>query len=121
MNDNDILIARKTEGGSRSIVIDGDAADFDRQNRRVKIRQAAEEAKRKEEAAYRKWCQDNQAAIERAEQAKRRRHVHMGIALVLSVGALMAMTMAGLMHTVVGMAFIAGDAAVCGWFAGRNS
>lgn len=120
MNDNDILIARKTEGGSRSVVVDGDTVDFDRQNRRVRERKNAEEAKRKEEAAYHKWCQEQQAAMERAEQAKRRRHVHMGIALVLSVGALMAMTMAGLIHTVVGMAFIAGDAAVCGWFAGRN-
>lgn len=119
MNDNDILIARKTESGHRSAVIDGDVADFERQNRRVKDRQAAEDAKRKQEAECARMRQMEKEAAERAEYARRRKQVHMGIALVLSVGALMVMTLVGLIHTVVGMAFIAGDAAACGWLLGR--
>lgn len=121
MNDNDILIARKTESGSRSVVIDGDVADFERQNRRVKDRQAAEAAKRKQEAENARLFQLMEEAAKREEYNKRRKRVQLGIAMVASVAALVAMTLTGLMHTVVGMAFIAGDAAAFGWMLGRVS
>lgn len=117
MSDNDILIARKTEGGCRSVVIDGDTADFARQNRRVKERAEAEEAKRKAEIELARIRKMEKEAAEKAEYEKRRKQVRMLSVLVLSVGALMAMTMGGLMDQVVGMVFIAGDAAVCGYFA----
>lgn len=118
MSDNDILIARKTEGGCRTVVIDGDTADFERQNRRVRERQMAEEAKRKEEAEFARRMRDEREAAYRAECDRRRKRVCMVFGLALSVGALMAMTLVGLMHTVVGMAFIAGDAAVFGYHIG---
>ena len=121
MNDNDILIARKTENGSRSVVIDGDAADCERQNRRVKERQAAEAAKRKQEAECARMRQMEKEAAERAEYAKRRNRVQLGVAMFASVAALVAMTLTGLIHNVVGMAFIAGDAAAFGWMLGRVS
>lgn len=119
MCDNDILIARKEGDTVKAVHIDGDAADFERQNNRVKERKASEAAKRREEAAYQKYCQELKAAMEKAQREKRKRQVQAGLALALSVGALMAMTLAGLMHTVVGMVFIAGAAAACGLKAGR--
>ncbi|MBO4938504.1 MAG: hypothetical protein J6C98_05830 [Oscillospiraceae bacterium] len=115
MSDNDILIARKTEGGCRTVVIDGDTADFERQNRRVKERQATEEARRKEEAEIARRMREEKEEASRADFARRRRKVALAFGLVLSAGALMAMTLLGLMHTVVGMAFIAGDAAAFGY------
>lgn len=121
MNDNDILIARKAGDTVKTAVIDGDAADFERQNRRVKERQAAEAAKRKQEAENARLFQLMEEATKREEYRKRRKRVQFGIVLVLSVAALMAMTLTGLMHTVVGMAFIAGDAAAFGWMLGRVS
>ncbi|MBO4938874.1 MAG: hypothetical protein J6C98_07745 [Oscillospiraceae bacterium] len=118
MNDNDILIARKTEGGCRTVVIDGDTADFERQNRRVRERQQAEEAKRREEAEFARRMKEEKEAAYRAECVRRRKRAGLAAGLVLSAAALMAMTLVGLMHTVVGMAFIAGDAAVFGYHIG---
>lgn len=119
MCDNDILIARKAGDTVKTALIDGDVADCERQNRRVKERLSAEEEKRRAEAAYHKQCQELKAAMEREERRRRKKRAQLGIAMVASVAALMAMTLVGLIHTVVGMAFIAGDAAVCGWALGR--
>lgn len=120
MNDNDILIARKTEGGCKTAVIDGEVADFDRINNRIKGHRDDEEAEKRDYEAYLKHMHNCQKKKADAEFARRRRQVYLTFGLVLSVGGLMALTLTGLMHTVVGMAFIAGAAAVLGWMLGRN-
>lgn len=120
MNDNDILIARKTEGGCKTAVIDGEAADFERMERRKKERQEAEEAKREQHKNYMAHMEAAKKAKAEAERRKRKARVQLGFGMVLTVGGLAALTLAGLMHTVVGMAFIAGDAAAFGWLLGRN-
>lgn len=120
MNDNDILIARQEGGTVKTVVVDGDVAEFERMERRKKERQQAEDAKRKQEADYARQRQLEKAAIEQAEFARRRRQVCLVFGLLLSVGGLMALTLTNLMHTVVGMAFISGAATTFGWMLGRN-
>ena len=114
MNDNDILIARKTEGGCRSVVIDGDTADFERQNRRVKDRQAAEEAKRTQEAEFAKRRQAEKEAAERAAYTKRRKQILMAVSLAVTTAAMIGLIHFGQMTYILGMAFNAVIAAVYG-------
>lgn len=116
MNDNDILIARQEGGTTKTVVVDGEAADFERMERRKKERQEAEIAKAKQYEAYLAHME----AVKKAKAARQRNRLFLTLGLVLSVTALMALTLTGLMHTTVGTVFIAGAAAAFGWQIGRN-
>lgn len=120
MKDNDILIARQEGGTRKTVVVDGDTADCERVNRQVRERTAAEAAKKKQHEAYLAQLEAEKKARSEAECAKRRKRKQLTAGLILSVAILMALTLTGLMHEVVGMAFLAGDAAAFGWFLGRN-
>lgn len=118
---NDIHITRQEGGTCKTVVVDGDTADCERVNRQIRERTAAEADKKKQRADCLAKMEAAKKAEAEAAASKRRKRRQLTAGLVLSVATLMALTLAGLMHEVVGMAFLAGDAAALGWQIGRHS
>ena len=116
---DDILIARQTDSGCKTVVLDGETVDFERQNRRTKSRLEAEETARLKEIQAAEAERFKRQEQEAAAYYQRKHRVQMVFGFVACVAALIAMIHFDLINQLIGECGLAAAAFAFGYFIGK--